>query len=592
MHTIVQLVQGTAEWHAHRAKHFNASEASAMLGLSPYQSRSDLLKAKATGITPEVDGAKQRLFDAGHAAEAAARPIAQEVIGQELFPITATREVNGLPLSASYDGATMGDDIVWEHKLMNATLASSLSRGVIPEQYHPQLEQQLLVIGAEKALFMATSSDKTAMECVWYTSNPEMRQRLIAGWAQFKIDLESYVPAPIKIQPTAKVVSSLPVVFDMRVQGTLVSCNLEQYKPAALAYIGAINTELNSDEDFVNADADAKFCRDSADKLELAIEQALGQMGDINQALNTVREIAAAFDAKGLALEKLVKAEKENRRTAIVGDAAAELVTHVRKLNERIGKPFMPQIASDFSGVVKGLKSLDSMKDEVATELARCKIEANATADRIQANLAVLQKRQELAFLFADVAQIVLKQLDDFQNTVTARIAAHEAAEAAKEEATRERIRLEEQAKAEQAAREKLAAEQAAAAAELAAAKASEGADLSPAAQALNEAEGAARFAKTHPAAAAITHAQMVQQMPASVKQAMAPDSEPTLKLGDISTRLGFNVTADFLHLLGFDPAKTDRASKLFHESEFPQICQALIAHIAEVSEQFDAVAA
>ena len=70
------LIQGSPEWHAHRANHFNASDAPAMMGCSPYKTRTQLLHEKHTGVTPEVDAATQRRFDAGHAAEAAARPCA------------------------------------------------------------------------------------------------------------------------------------------------------------------------------------------------------------------------------------------------------------------------------------------------------------------------------------------------------------------------------------------------------------------------------------------------------------------------------------------------------------------------------------
>lgn len=86
-----------------------------------------------------------------------------------------------------------------------------------------------------------------------------------------------------------------------------------------------------------------------------------------------------------------------------------------------------------------------------------------------------------------------------------------------------------------------------------------EGAELSPAAQVLNEAEGAVRFAKAH--------------------------TPPTLKLGVISTRLGFQVTAEFLRILGFEPAGRERAAVLYHESDFPRICTALILHITEVRQ-------
>lgn len=60
----------------------------------------------------------------------------------------------------------------------------------------------------------------------------------------------------------------------------------------------------------------------------------------------------------------------------------------------------------------------------------------------------------------------------------------------------------------------------------------------------------------------------------------------PTLKLGMIAERLGFSLTADFLKTLGFEPAATERASKLYHEADWPQIKAALILHIQGLPEQ------
>ena len=61
---VVNLTQGTPAWHAHRAAHFNASDAPAMMGCSSYTSRSELIKRLATGIVPEVDAATQRRLEA------------------------------------------------------------------------------------------------------------------------------------------------------------------------------------------------------------------------------------------------------------------------------------------------------------------------------------------------------------------------------------------------------------------------------------------------------------------------------------------------------------------------------------------------
>jgi len=117
------------------------------------------------------------------------------------------------------------------------------------------------------------------------------------------------------------------------------------------------------------------------------------------------------------------------------------------------------------------------------------------------------------------------------------------------------------------------------AAEELALAKASpEGADLSPAAQALLEQEGAARFAATHPAAATIV-------TPIDAARP-APADDAMLRLGQINERLApITLTADGLAQLGFAHAMTDRAAKLYRESDLLRIVAALQRHLATVSQ-------
>lgn len=64
----------------------------------------------------------------------------------------------------------------------------------------------------------------------------------------------------------------------------------------------------------------------------------------------------------------------------------------------------------------------------------------------------------------------------------------------------------------------------------------------------------------------------------------VAPSTSPTLKLGDICKRLGFIVSADFLTGLGIHEAARERSARLYHESDFARVCEALIRHIQEVS--------
>lgn len=585
---VIDVKQGSQAWLNLRSTHDTASEASAALGVSKYQSRTALMHQKKTGFVEDVGAAKQALFNRGHDAEASARALAEEIIGESLYPVTATLEVEGLSLLASLDGSTMAEEILWEHKLWSESLAADVREGNLHPHYTLQMDQQLLVSGAEKCLFMTSDGTEDKMAWCWYETTPEKKAALIAGWHQFKEDLAAYVPPEVIVAPVAAPQMGLPAV-SITVNGSIALVdNLDKFGAALTAYVERINKKPESDQDFADLELTVKTLKTAEEALDAAETNALAQTDSIDAMRRTVALYRETARTNRLLVTKLVTAEKENRRIAIVSDAAAELVTHVRKLNERLGKPYMPAITADLQGVIKGLKSLDSMKDKVATELARCKIAANEAADRIQANLTTLRElASEHAFLFADAAQLVGKANDDLTALVKSRIADHKdwelAEEKAKEEAMRLRIQAEEQAKAEQAARDKLAAEQAER--DRIAAEAAK-------VERIVTAPDVAPVTPPGPAAAAITHAQVVQQMPATVRRAMAPaETPPTLTLGEISTRLGFNCTSAFLSTLGFE-STTVKAAKLFHQSDFVSICEAIKTHISEVQDQFETAAA
>jgi predicted phage-related endonuclease len=578
------LKQGTPEWHAYRSAHDNASDAPAMMGCSPYKTREQLLAEYATGIRPEVDAATQRRFDAGHRFEALARPLAEKIIGEDLYPCTGS--VEGSRLSASFDGLTMLETSGYEHKTLNERLRAVLSvpgctGADLPMEYQIQQEQQCAVADqCERILFMASAWDRDdqlieEMHC-WYKPNLQLRARILAGWEQFHKDVAAWVPPEAAPAPAVKkVVASLPVVFDMRVEGKLVACNLEQYKPAALAYIAAINTELATDQDFADADADAKFCRDSADKLELAIEQALGQMGDINTALNTVREIAAAFDAKGLALEKLVKARKDDIKLAEVQRGQKELAGHIAALNAAMPAAYMPTVPADFGAAVKNKRTVDSLRSAVNDELARAKIAASEIANRIHANVKTLQAS---GLVVHDAAALVLKAPDDLAAIIANRVTA----ERERQEADRERIRKEEADRADREAREKLAADERAAQAAITQAAKAE--TLHPAVAAdlgTLVREQHAEAVATLDAQQVIGTAQRMAAAPAAAPAVPAAPAKrtgpPTLNIGTIKERLAhMTVTAENLRALGFEPAGRERAAPLYHEDDFPAICDAI----------------
>lgn len=607
------LTQGSQEWHAYRATHDNASDAPAMMGCSAYKTREQLLAERATGIATEVDAATQRRFDAGHRFEALARPLAEAIIGEDLYPCTGSLEDSRL--SASFDGLTLLEDVALEHKTLNQRLRAVLEApgctgADLPMEYQIQLEQQCAVSGCEKILFMASAWDGEdqmieELHC-WYTPNEELRARILANWEQFHKDVAAYVPPEPKHAPVvAEPMDSLPAV-SMRLDGKLaVVSNLPDFATALRAFIERIPAKPDTDQDFANAEAACKSLKRAEDALTAGEDAALGEMVDFEAMRRQVRDLKELARATRLATEKLVTARKEQIRGEIVAGGVAALRDHIASLNTRLGKPYMPQVPADFGGVVKGKRTVDSLRGAVSDELARCKIAANEVADRIQVNLNTLREMASAhAFLFADTATIVLKQPDDLTILVKSRIAEHEAAEAARLEAERERIRQEEAAKLQREAREAEARaereRQEAMRQELLRAEREAQAGIAEARAAdalpvplLDELSALAKDLKDDAVAGidaeqVISTAQRAAAAPVVVPMRAAPapaehTGTPTLKLGAISERLGFTLTADFLRGLGFEPAATDRASKLYHEADFPLILAALVRHIEGV---------
>jgi len=546
----LQLQQGTTEWHAHRARHFNASDAAAMMGMSKYKTRTELLREKATGIIPEVDAATQARFDRGHQIEALARPFAEALIGDELFPVVLSAEVEGLPLSASLDGLTMSEDIAWECKTMNAELADSLDNGTIPISYWPQMEQGLLLSGAERCVFMASDGTEEGTLYAWYESKPELRAQIIAGWKQFAADLAAYRPEDDVITAPATVATSheyLPSVTIQAAGSLSIRDNLSQFGDALTAYLGRMPKKPESDQDFADLEDAVKRLKAAEEALDAAENGALAQASSIDDMRRQVERWRSLARDNRLAFEKLVKSEKENRRAALVTSARDALSQHCAGLDRAVGG-YMPPLFGDWLGVIKGLKTLSSIKDKLDGELARAKIEANQIAHTIQENRRYLiADGQDWAFLFPDFRQCCTKAPEDFANLLMHRINEHKQREAAKLEAERERIRKEEAAKVlmEQA---RVVAAKADTTGEVS------GADLAQMAQAV-QAVSAAR-----------------------------DDDGKRLKLGELKAILApISIDADGLAQLGIHPAGTEKAAKLYRAADVPAICRAIIGHLNAV---------
>ena len=179
MSTIVRMAQGSAEWHAHRLTHRNASETAAVLGLSPWTTPYQLWLQRTGRAEQVVNAAMVR----GTELEAAARDAYEALTGLVMQPLVM---VDG-DYSASLDGITFDGAIALEIKCPMRGRESSLWHavvgGTLPVHYYWQVEHQLMVSGAGVAhLYVFDGSEGLLLE---QRSEPQCWPTIHQGWDAF-----------------------------------------------------------------------------------------------------------------------------------------------------------------------------------------------------------------------------------------------------------------------------------------------------------------------------------------------------------------------------------------------------------------------
>ena len=420
----------------------------------------------------------------------------------------------------------------------------------------------------------------------------------------------------------------LPALM-IEVSGIVKHSNLDAFRAAALERIGAVNRDLRTDQDFAQAEQAVKWCSDIESRLSTAKAAALAQTAGIDQLFRAIDDISAEARKVRLELSKLVTMRKDEVKGEICASAIAALREYVATLSQSVGIT-VPAVPVDLAQAIKGRRTVAGLQDAVSVELGRAVYAAGALAERMTANLREMSRRPECG-LFPDRAALAVRHPGEVLAIIDERVAAREAEEKRKEqerqaaeqrrlEAERARIRAEEQARADaeqQAERDRLAAERrqieaaaeaesqrvAALEAEQRRVQAAAEAEQRRAAQAL--ADERAAFDRQQAEALEVERQrakdaqgaedarrralwleEQAKTAPAPIPMQPAPaaaDEPATLKLGDINARLApISLSAAGLAELGIAHGATNKAAKLYRESDWPLICAALIRHIEQ----------
>ena len=452
---IIDLKQGSAEWLKFRAKYHTASEASMMKGASKNVTRNQMLHMKATGTDQEFsDWVKEHLLDRGHEIEEAARPIAEKIIGSELYPVVAVDDDDFL--LASYDGLDFLEELAWECKSWNAHKVAEVKAGRVPEEDRWQVVQQLS-LGVSKVLYMVTDGTPENTVHIWVEPNPQDQEELLASWVQFDKDLASYEPQPEEVKPEVKAIMELPAL-SVAIRGEVSSSNLALYQETALAFIENINTDLATDDDFVQAENTIKFCKSAEDELDAVKKQALSKTADIDTLFRTVDHLKEEMRQKRLTLSKLVKVKKDSIRIEMLQAGKTALNESTEELEQELGGFKLPDVPCDLPGAIKGKRTIASLQNAIDTAVAETKIEQQRIAAIIRKNVKKLSEEAEYNFLFNDAQALIAHDSEHFSLIVSQRITAHKQAEERRLQDERDRIRAEEERRAQEQERARAAA--------------------------------------------------------------------------------------------------------------------------------------
>lgn len=196
MSTILRLVQGSAEWHAHRAQSRNASETPIVMGVSPWVTQYQLWLQRTGRGKSEVNPAMRH----GTRLEPAAREAYELLTGHVMEPLVLAEG----DYSASLDGITLDGSLILEIKCPakghDSDLWKQAQEGAVPEHYRWQIESQLMVSGAALAhLYVFDGTEGILLE-----QRPRKEDWTVIedGWDSFMRFIAEDYPPPLTDRDT------------------------------------------------------------------------------------------------------------------------------------------------------------------------------------------------------------------------------------------------------------------------------------------------------------------------------------------------------------------------------------------------------
>ena len=210
---VKELEQNSLEWHEHRAKYRNASEAGSVMDCNPFQTRRQLWESRHGLGKPFVGNVAT---DYGHKMEPVALAKVSKLLGVELKSAIFTEGEYSASLDAYGEkgGETYRVEIKCPYQREDSKLWKTVKADEVPDHYYWQQVQQGFCSKTDHAYFFVYISDDV------YDLSPFMDLqgddiKLKAAWDDFMANepAPAYTPRPDLVE-SAYMYASLKAEYD------------------------------------------------------------------------------------------------------------------------------------------------------------------------------------------------------------------------------------------------------------------------------------------------------------------------------------------------------------------------------------------
>ena len=228
---------------------------------------------------------------------------------------------------------------------------------------------------------------------------------------------------------------ALSIVIDSQIADT----NFEEWKVPLLAVIETANKTLQTDEEFVQAEADVKTLKASEDALKSAKEAALKKAEDVFKLFNDIDEVSGAAADARLALQKQIKNRKQIIKDFAVDQAVTDLQEYLDTLHPlliaREGDALISEARAHLEDAAKGKRTSDTMQKAIDVSTGVFVAKFKQRHDMITVNCEILDAHCENnPALFSDKAALACTlDLDELKKTIDDRLAKYREQEAEKQ---------------------------------------------------------------------------------------------------------------------------------------------------------------